>query len=85
MYIKRKIIKKIHSSLNVQYLDVVDESDKHVGHAGHDGLGESHFKIIIKSEDFIGLSRLKIHKKIYEILGTEIMNNIHALSIKVNS
>ena len=31
-------------------LNVINNSDKHIGHSGHDGGGESHFKVDIVSD-----------------------------------
>jgi BolA protein len=38
-------------------LDVVDESDRHTGHAGHREGGETHFRVHIVAEAFRGKSR----------------------------
>ena len=42
---------------------------------------ETHFKLIIASDDFIKLSRVKRHQLIYQIL-SKVMKEIHALSFK---
>ena len=41
---------------------------------------ETHFKLVIVADDFIGMSKLNRHKVIYKTL-SEIMKKIHALSI----
>ena len=76
-----KITEKLQNSLNIQHLHVMDESDKHIGHAGHDGQGESHFRIYIVSSDLDDMSRIDRHRKIHEILGGDIIGCIHALSL----
>ena len=81
---KEKITKKLESSLDCSHLEVINESYLHAGHMGDDGSGESHFKIIIAAKDFIGLNRVKIHRKIHDILKNEL-KNIHALAIKILS
>jgi BolA protein len=42
---------------------------------------ETHFKLVIVADDFIGMSKLNRHKVIYKTL-SEIMKKIHALSIQ---
>lgn len=65
-------------------LRVIDESHKHVGHAGHTGEGESHFLVQIVSEKFAGKTRLEMHKMVYSSLN-DIVPRIHALQIQAKS
>ena len=62
-------------------LDVIDESDRHVGHAGHRPGGETHFQIHIVSEAFRGKTRLERHRMIYDTLADELNDGVHALAI----
>lgn len=61
-------------------LEVVDESHRHVGHAGARGGG--HFRLNIVAEEFAALPTLKRHRLIYAALGELMTNDIHALSIQ---
>ncbi|MGQ0800942.1 MAG: BolA family protein [Pseudomarimonas sp.] len=62
-------------------LELVDESHKHVGHAGaRDGRG--HFALSIVSSGFTGLPMLARHRLVYAALGEMMNTDIHALSIK---
>jgi BolA family transcriptional regulator, general stress-responsive regulator len=64
-------------------LRVIDESHKHVGHAGaRDGRG--HFAVEIVSEAFRGMTPLARHRAIYAELEWMMQNEIHALSIKAD-
>ena len=63
---------------------MIDESDRHIGHAGHQG-GGRHFAIIIASDEFIHLSRVEVHRKIYAVLQDMMVEKIHALRIEVKS
>ena len=63
-------------------LEVIDESQKHIGHAGaKTGLG--HFKIRIATPAFQNKSELQIHRMIYTALGDMMTTDIHALSIEL--
>ena len=43
---------------------------------------DNHFSVTIMSKKFIGLSRIRQHKMVYEALGNKTGNELHALSIK---
>ena len=74
--------KRLTSSLSPTRLDLVDESDRHRGHAGHDGRGESHFSLTIESPAFAGQSRVARQRAIYAALGELMDDRVHALSIR---
>lgn len=75
------IREKLTKSLNPSVLEVVNESHLHVGHAGHDGVGDSHFRVKVVSNAFAGMNRIAAQRLVYQILEMEIKNGIHALSI----
>lgn len=81
MSLAKKIENLLRAGLEITHLSILNQSDQHIGHAGHDGSGESHFKIVIVSDDFIGLSRVERHRRIYHILGDLMKRDIHALAI----
>lgn len=64
------------------HLEVIDESDQHIGHAGHQG-GGRHFAIVISAVSLKGLSRVEAHRKIYALFTDVMPDRIHALRIKV--
>ncbi len=62
-------------------LKVIDESHQHEGHAGHQGEGETHFRVFIVADAFAGKSRLARHRMINETLAAELQSGVHALAI----
>ena len=74
--IESQIINTLSSSLNLSSLKIINESFMHNVPAG----SESHFKIVVVTDDFNNLSSIKRHKLIYKTLDN-LMNKIHALSI----
>lgn len=81
---KERIIKKLSENLSVKYLQVINQSYLHQGHAGDNGSGQTHFEIIISADDFAKKSRVEAHRKIKDLLKSEFeQNGLHALSIKV--
>jgi BolA family transcriptional regulator, general stress-responsive regulator len=62
-------------------LEIVDDSHKHIGHAGaRDGRG--HFSVDVVSEAFTGLPPLARHRVVYAALGGMMASDIHALAIR---
>ena len=75
------IADKLHRAFTPESLSVVDESDRHQGHAGHRPGGETHFRIHIVAQAFEGKSRLERHRLINETLAGELSGGVHALAI----
>lgn len=67
------------------HLEIINESGLHKGHGGDDGTGESHFRVVIVSESFSGLSRVARHRMIYGVLEKGLSEMPHALSIQAFS
>ena len=63
-------------------LEIVDDSEKHAGHAGHREGGESHFTVTIESEAFAGLGRVERQRRVNHALAEELAGPVHALSIR---
>ena len=82
MQVANSIRDKLTEALAPTRLDVVDDSASHIGHAGHDGRGESHFNLVVVSEAFEGLSRVERQRRVYDILAEEMAGRVHALSVR---
>ena len=81
MSLEQKIYKKLDAALQPQSLEVINQSHLHAGHAGDDGSGESHFKIVIQSDHLNILGYVGREREVHKILCDE-MKIIHALSLK---
>ncbi|HKW39446.1 MAG TPA: BolA family protein [Burkholderiales bacterium] len=68
-------------ALEPQSVELLDESGRHVGHAGA-AAGGSHFRLLVVSPRFAGLDRLERHRMIYAALGPLMRREIHALAIQ---
>lgn len=73
---------RIQAALSPKQLEVLDESEQHIGHAGHQG-GGRHFAVIISAECFGDVSRVEAHRQIYALFTDMIPEQIHALRIKM--
>ena len=62
-------------------LDVVNESHLHAGHAGSPGTGESHFRLLVVSEKFKGLTRVARQRLVNQALADILATRVHALAM----
>lgn len=62
-------------------LDIVDESHRHVGHAGAREGGESHFRVTLVSAAFAGMGRVERQRRVYGVLAEELAGPVHALAL----
>jgi stress-induced morphogen len=69
--------KALRSRLAPSILEVINESSMHNVPAG----AESHFKVVVVSSAFGGQSLVARHRMVYEALGTELRQGLHALTI----
>jgi BolA protein len=69
------------AALEPRSVELLDESGRHVGHAGA-AAGGSHFRLVIVSPRFAGRDKLERHRMIYAALGTLMQREIHALAIQ---
>ena len=75
-----KIRQRLEQSLDPLELMIKDQSQLHVGHEGaRDGKG--HFDIMVVSQAFTGVSRVKRHRMVYDALRDLLESDIHALRI----
>ena len=76
------IYARLQAAFSPSHLEVMDESDQHIGHAGHQG-GGRHFAIVIAADCFKASSRVEAHRQIYALFSDMIPGKIHALKIKI--
>ena len=83
MSVRDDIEKKLSLKFTPTHLEVVDESEKHRGHAGSRPGGETHFRVRITSPQLDSLGRVAQHRAVMETLDTELKSGVHALAIEV--
>ncbi len=81
MSVGNRIELSLRQALQPLHLSLINESHQHAGPAT-----DSHFKLVLVSEKFDGLSKLKRHQQIYKLLEQELMRNgvggtVHALAL----
>ena len=78
---QERIVARLTEALDPLFLDVVDESDRHAGHAGAREGGGTHFRVRVVSARFEGRSRVVRHRLVYELLDAEFADGLHALAL----
>lgn len=81
MQVRAAIERKLTQGLAPLRLDVIDDSGRHVGHAGHKPGGETHFRIEIVADAFAGKSRVERHRLVNALLAEELAGPVHALQL----
>jgi BolA protein len=79
--IAAEIEKRLIEALAPERLEVVDDSIKHHGHAGHDPRGESHFTVTVVSRAFDGQSRVGRQRMVNAALADLLRDRVHALAM----
>ena len=75
---------KLRDAFSPKSLEVLDESADHAGHAGAPEGGESHFRVRMVADEFVGKSRIARHRAVHTALGPELIGRIHALALELS-
>jgi BolA protein len=78
---RSRIEETLRASMQPDYLEVVDESHLHVGHAGARS-GGGHYRLVVVSDRFEGKSLVQRQRLVYDALSVEMGGEIHALAMK---
>jgi BolA protein len=83
--VAQEIAERLRSALAPTRLEVINDSDRHRGHSGHDGSGESHFTVVIEAPAFAGQSRVARQRAVNSALADLLAGRVHALAIKASA
>lgn len=82
---EQRILEKL-KSLEPAFLELKNDSAKHAGHTEHLGgagfTGETHYKLTLVSDIFVGLSRIERQRKVNDLLVDEFKTGLHAFEMK---
>jgi BolA protein len=71
------INEKLGARFDLQHLEVVNESGNHNVPPG----SETHFKVVLVSDDFDGERLIARHRAVNETLSEELAGGVHALAL----
>ena len=80
---KAKITNILNENLDLYRCYVSDVSESHKGHSGYVKGEETHFEILIISNDFENKSRLERHKIVNNFLKNEFTGSLHSITYKL--
>jgi Stress-induced morphogen (activity unknown) len=83
--VAQEITRRLTEAFAPLSLAVIDDSEKHRGHAGHSGSGESHFTVEIVSAAFEGQTRVARQRAVNHALADLLAERVHALAIKARA
>lgn len=81
MAIEELMRQKLMKAFHPDFLEIINDSDRHARHAGSPKTGASHFTIKMDAEVFKGKSRLEKHRLVYAVLEEELKSGVHALQL----
>lgn len=78
MVIQKGIEEKI-KSLSPEFVELINESHNHSVPKN----SETHFKLLLVSTEFVGMSRVQRQRKVYDLLAQELKSGVHALTMRL--
>lgn len=81
--IQAEIERLLRQALSPTYLEVINDSSEHHGHAGDDGSGATHFHVRIAAPIFDNHTRIACHRMVNDAVAALMDNPIHALQITI--
>lgn len=76
---------RLRAALAPTRLEVINDTAQHLGHAGDNGSGESHFTIVVEAEAFAGVSRLERQRMVNRALGDMPGTRVHAVAVRASA
>ena len=83
MTVQTDIEARLTAAFAPDRLEVVNESHLHGGHAGDDGSGESHFRVLMRATGFAPMSRVARHRAVHAALG-DLNQRVHAIALDID-
>lgn len=76
---------RLRAALAPTRLEVINDTAQHLGHAGDNGSGESHFTIVVEAEAFAGVSRVERQRMVNRALGDIPGDRVHAVAVRATA
>lgn len=79
--VESSIRAKLREALNPLHLEIINDSHMHAVPRG----SETHFRVVVASQRFEGMSLIHRHRLVNDILQEELAGPVHALSIQAKT
>jgi len=77
MTIQQDIEQQLNRSFDPRFLEVANESHQHSVPPD----SETHFRVVLVSAAFAGVSRVARHQRVYRVLAPQLEGPVHALAL----
>ncbi len=85
MHMDELIKRLVEENLDPVEFELINESHRHVGHAGDDGSGQTHYKLIVVSSMFEGRSRIERQRLVMQVLESAFSKGLHAITMQLST
>lgn len=85
MNMEAKIKAAIEAGIPTQKIEITNDSQKHIGHSGDDGSGETHFKLMIVSSHFEKHNSVQRQRIINSLIKPLFKEGLHAITMRLQS
>jgi BolA family transcriptional regulator, general stress-responsive regulator len=80
-----RIAEALRAAFPPAEVEVVDDSHRHVGHAGARPEGETHYSVRVVSPAFAGMTRVARSRAVHDVLAGEFSGGLHALALTLRT
>lgn len=80
---EEKLTRLLVETLHPEFLEIINTSHMHQGHAGSPNTGQSHFTVRIRAVSLAGLTRVAAHRQIMTCVAPLFQEGLHALSLEL--
>ncbi|GIX13119.1 MAG: BolA family transcriptional regulator [Paracoccaceae bacterium] len=77
----QRIRDKLIRAFQPAIIEVIDESERHRGHAGWREGGGTHFRVRMRAAALEGLDRIARQRAVHAVLREELAGPVHALAL----
>ncbi len=77
MSVQQSIQQQLETALTPVHLEVVNESHMHSVPPD----SETHFRVVVVSELFVGERKVARHQRVYQLLAEQLQGPVHALAL----
>lgn len=76
-----QIKSKLDAFFGAESYTLVNDSERHKDHAGHDESGQTHFRLNVRSPHFSGKNRVERQRIVYTVLDEVFKSGLHSLTV----